>query len=210
MAHRGRLNVLAHVLRLPYAQIMAEFEGERAADVATRAPSDGTGDVKYHYGASNRRQMQVGPDEVRDVHVTLAAEPVATWSSSNPVVMGMHARAADGLRAPASTVRDPRGGLARPDPRRRVVRRPGRRRRDAEPAVAARLPHRRHAAPHRQQPGRLHHRPGRTRARRATRQRPGEGLRRPDRPRQRRRPRGLPGRGPDWRWRSARASHATS
>ena len=31
MAHRGRLNVLAHVLRLPYAQIMAEFEGERAA-----------------------------------------------------------------------------------------------------------------------------------------------------------------------------------
>jgi 2-oxoglutarate dehydrogenase E1 component len=111
MAHRGRLNVLAHVLRLPYAQIMAEFEGERAADVATRAPADGTGDVKYHYGASNRRQMQVGPDEARDVHVTLLPNP-SHLEFVDPVVLGRTRALQTGYQAPASTVRDPRGGLA--------------------------------------------------------------------------------------------------
>jgi 2-oxoglutarate dehydrogenase E1 component len=44
MAHRGRLNVLAHVLGMPYEEIIAKFEGKHAQ----RA---GTGDVKYHLGA---------------------------------------------------------------------------------------------------------------------------------------------------------------
>src|SRR5919201_6252549 len=54
MAHRGRLNVLAHVLGKPYERILAEFEGHGPARRV--APSEGTdegwtGDVKYHAGA---------------------------------------------------------------------------------------------------------------------------------------------------------------
>ena len=52
MAHRGRLNVLAHVLRRPYRDIFAEFEGEHALDVETLRPDHGSGDVKYHHAAN--------------------------------------------------------------------------------------------------------------------------------------------------------------
>ena len=54
MAHRGRLNVLTHILGKPYAAIIAAFEGSMARSTA---PSDSssdngvTGDVKYHLGA---------------------------------------------------------------------------------------------------------------------------------------------------------------
>ena len=54
MAHRGRLNVLAHILGKPYAAIIAAFEGSKARSAS---PSDSssdngvTGDVKYHLGA---------------------------------------------------------------------------------------------------------------------------------------------------------------
>ena len=51
MAHRGRLNVLAHVLRRPYASILAEFEGGRRVEIEEQLPESGTGDVKYHHGA---------------------------------------------------------------------------------------------------------------------------------------------------------------
>ncbi len=80
------------------------------------------------------------------------------------------------------------------DPRRRGLPRPGRRGRDAQPAVARRLPRRRHAARDREQPGRLHD--GRARlALDALLVRPRQGLRHPDHPRQRRRRRRLPQRG---------------
>src|SRR5919204_4529655 len=46
MAHRGRLNVLAHVIGLPYESILREFEGERTLDAVTADPEGGTGDVK--------------------------------------------------------------------------------------------------------------------------------------------------------------------
>ena len=52
MAHRGRLNVLAHTVGRPYEAIIAEFEGEQSMDVDTAMPEGGTGDVKYHYGAA--------------------------------------------------------------------------------------------------------------------------------------------------------------
>ena len=52
MAHRGRLNVLAHTVGRPYEAVLAEFEGEQTLGVETAAPEGGTGDVKYHYGAS--------------------------------------------------------------------------------------------------------------------------------------------------------------
>ena len=52
MAHRGRLNVLAHILEKPYATIFEEFE-ERRADANA---ADTTGDVKYHLGARGTRE----------------------------------------------------------------------------------------------------------------------------------------------------------
>ena len=51
MAHRGRLNVLAHTIGMPYEQILREFEGERTIDVVAADAEGGTGDVKYHLGA---------------------------------------------------------------------------------------------------------------------------------------------------------------
>src|SRR5207248_76150 len=59
MAHRGRLNVLAHVLGKPYARILAEFEGREPTGRGTRSESvdaGWAGDVKYHAGA--RRAIQ--------------------------------------------------------------------------------------------------------------------------------------------------------
>src|SRR5207253_1857971 len=55
MAHRGRINVLAHTLGKPYASIFEEFEGKHAT---TNAVSE-TGDVKYHLGASGTRHIIV-------------------------------------------------------------------------------------------------------------------------------------------------------
>jgi 2-oxoglutarate decarboxylase len=51
MAHRGRLNVLAHNLGRPYETIFAEFEGSSTLEPITTLPQGGTGDVKYHHGA---------------------------------------------------------------------------------------------------------------------------------------------------------------
>ena len=71
MAHRGRLNVLAHTRRAPLRVVLAEFEGEQTLDVDTAAPEGGTGDVKYHYGASGTYQTLGG----KGVTVTLSPEP---------------------------------------------------------------------------------------------------------------------------------------
>ena len=54
MAHRGRLNVLAHTIGLPYEQIIREFEGERTIEVVASDAEGGTGDVKYHLGRRGR------------------------------------------------------------------------------------------------------------------------------------------------------------
>src|SRR5215204_1286780 len=51
MAHRGRLNVLAHNLGRPYETIFAEFEGASTLEAVTSLPQGGTGDVKYHHGS---------------------------------------------------------------------------------------------------------------------------------------------------------------
>ena len=59
MAHRGRLNVLAHVLHRTYASILAEFEGRPASEVAADLPEGGFGDVKYHHGAHAQREIPV-------------------------------------------------------------------------------------------------------------------------------------------------------
>src|SRR3954462_5807262 len=51
MAHRGRLNVLAHTVGRPYDVILREFEGERLLEAVGSDPEGGSGDVKYPLGA---------------------------------------------------------------------------------------------------------------------------------------------------------------
>ncbi len=86
MAHRGRLNVLAHVLGKPYAQILAEFKDPVQARTGTgyRIDLGWTGDVKYHAGAL--RQVD------GDTQVSMAPNP-SHLEFVNPVIEGM-ARAA--------------------------------------------------------------------------------------------------------------------
>jgi 2-oxoglutarate dehydrogenase E1 component len=57
MAHRGRLNVLAHNLGRTYGSIFAEFEGSSTLEPITTIPLGGTGDVKYHHGAQGSYQL---------------------------------------------------------------------------------------------------------------------------------------------------------
>jgi len=92
MAHRGRLNVLAHILHKPYAEILQEFRDAPGEDHPVREYLGWTGDVKYHAGAS--RALANG--NLVDLVVTMAPNP-SHLEHVNPVVAGM-ARAA-GTRA---------------------------------------------------------------------------------------------------------------
>jgi 2-oxoglutarate dehydrogenase E1 component len=78
MPHRGRLNVLAAVMGKPYKVIFHEFQG------GTSLPSDiaGSGDVKYHMGASADRSF-----DGNNVHLSLTANP-SHLEIVNPVVLG--------------------------------------------------------------------------------------------------------------------------
>jgi 2-oxoglutarate dehydrogenase E1 component len=82
MAHRGRLNVLAHVIGLPYETLLREFEGERTLEAVTADPEGGSGDVKYHLGAEGTRATPAG-----EITVTLAANP-SHLEVVDPVVEG--------------------------------------------------------------------------------------------------------------------------
>jgi 2-oxoglutarate dehydrogenase E1 component len=77
MAHRGRLTVLAHVLGVPYADLIAKFEGRHALTA-------GTGDVKYHLGAEGTYATRSG----EPLTVVLAPNP-SHLEFVNPVVEGM-------------------------------------------------------------------------------------------------------------------------
>tara|TARA_R100000149_G_scaffold6334_2_gene1743 strand:+ start:7573 stop:10656 length:3084 start_codon:yes stop_codon:yes gene_type:complete len=78
MAHRGRLNVLSAVMGKPYRAIFHEFQG------GSSMPSDieGSGDVKYHMGASSDRSF-----DDNTVHLSLTANP-SHLEIVNPVVLG--------------------------------------------------------------------------------------------------------------------------
>jgi 2-oxoglutarate dehydrogenase E1 component len=104
MAHRGRLNVLAHVLDKPYSKIFSEFQQPDRGESSSAAsiPGDAwVGDVKYHLGV---RGFQL-PDEEADqqVLVNLAPNP-SHLEHVNPVVEGM-ARAAQEERDEAGPPR---------------------------------------------------------------------------------------------------------
>ncbi len=97
MAHRGRLNVLAHVLDKKYKHIFGEFQQpERGEGTAVAESSGGgwVGDVKYHLGI---RGFQLADEEADEkVLVNLAPNP-SHLEHVNPVVEGM-ARAAQETR----------------------------------------------------------------------------------------------------------------
>ncbi|MTI03057.1 2-oxoglutarate dehydrogenase E1 component [Roseibium sp. RKSG952] len=78
MPHRGRLNILANVMGKPYRAIFNEFQGGsfKPEDV------DGSGDVKYHLGASSDREF-----DGNSVHLSLTANP-SHLEAVNPVVLG--------------------------------------------------------------------------------------------------------------------------
>ena len=78
MPHRGRLSVLANVMGKPYRAIFNEFQGGsfKPEDV------DGSGDVKYHLGASSDREF-----DGNMVHLSLTANP-SHLEAVNPVVLG--------------------------------------------------------------------------------------------------------------------------
>ena len=78
MPHRGRLNVLGAVMGKPYHHIFHEFQG------GSITPEDvaGSGDVKYHLGASSDREF-----DGNKVHLSLAANP-SHLEAVNPVVLG--------------------------------------------------------------------------------------------------------------------------
>ncbi len=95
MAHRGRINVLAHILGKPYETIFEEFEGQHPA---TNAESE-TGDVKYHLGARGSRKTTAGGD----MRVVLIPNP-SHLEFVNPVLQGVARAGQD--RAAGSSGRD--------------------------------------------------------------------------------------------------------
>src|SRR5215472_339899 len=98
MAHRGRLNVLAHVLGKPYAAILAEFSHVKHEAGVPLSDSFGhgwTGDVKYHLGAEHL----FGKDAQVGLNVLLAPNP-SHLEFVNPVIEGM-TRAAQEIRSVA-------------------------------------------------------------------------------------------------------------
>jgi 2-oxoglutarate dehydrogenase E1 component len=105
MAHRGRLNVLAHVIGRPYETILREFEGERMLEAISADSEGGTGDVKYHLGAHGRRVTPSG-----EINVTLAANP-SHLEAVNPVVEG-RTRADQTDRSTREGLHDPSVALA--------------------------------------------------------------------------------------------------
>src|SRR5215208_6077108 len=100
MAHRGRLNVLAHTIGRPYEAILREFEGERTIAAVAADPEGGTGDVKYHVGARGVRRTRAG-----DITVTLSSNP-SHLEAVNPVVEGL-TRAKQTDRGGAQAVHQP-------------------------------------------------------------------------------------------------------
>jgi 2-oxoglutarate dehydrogenase E1 component len=92
MSHRGRLNVIIHVARRPAAEVFAEFE-----DVDPRSVL-GSGDVKYHIGATGEYVTKSG----KKIHIHLASNP-SHLEAVDPVTVGRtrakQDRAGEGGRA---------------------------------------------------------------------------------------------------------------
>ena len=80
MPHRGRLNVLANIVGKPYSQIFGEFEGN-----LNPSQAHGSGDVKYHLGATGNYIQMFGDN---DIQVSLVANP-SHLEAVDPVLEGL-------------------------------------------------------------------------------------------------------------------------
>ncbi len=78
MPHRGRLNTLVHVLHKGYQALFSEFQGKPSHPEEMR----GSGDVKYHLGASADREF-----DGNVIHLSLSSNP-SHLEAVNPVVLG--------------------------------------------------------------------------------------------------------------------------
>jgi 2-oxoglutarate dehydrogenase E1 component len=78
MPHRGRLNVLTQVMGKPHRALFHEFKGGSA----TPDEIEGSGDVKYHLGASSDREF-----DGNRVHLSLTANP-SHLEIVDPVTLG--------------------------------------------------------------------------------------------------------------------------
>ncbi len=101
MAHRGRLNVLAHVMRKSYAHILSEFREAQGAQ-PFREDLGWTGDVKYHAGARARVREE---DSAPEVVISMPPNP-SHLEFVNPVVVGMARAACTDTSAPGQPVVD--------------------------------------------------------------------------------------------------------
>lgn len=111
MAHRGRLNVLAHVLGKPYEKIFSEFHDAPNKDLVPSEGSVGinfgwTGDVKYHLGAD--REIK---ENTVEATITLANNP-SHLEFVNPVVEGFARAAQDDRSKPGYPVQDKNKAMA--------------------------------------------------------------------------------------------------
>ena len=82
MAHRGRLAVIAHVVNMPYEELLGEFEAAHQRGDVT-SDNDVTGDVKYHHGATGVYTTENG----KQIMVTLQHNP-SHLEAVDPVVEG--------------------------------------------------------------------------------------------------------------------------
>jgi 2-oxoglutarate dehydrogenase E1 component len=104
MAHRGRLNVLTHVLEKPYELMISGFAG--ATHPHPLSEDDLTGDVKYHMGWRDTRT--IGENEVR---ITLSPNP-SHLEFVDPVVVGMARAGQDDTSNPGPPQLEPDAALA--------------------------------------------------------------------------------------------------
>ncbi len=108
MAHRGRLNVLAHVMGKPYEAVLAGFKKLTPDEVREfySEPTDHSGDVKYHLGWEKIHDANNG----HQVRITLVPNP-SHLEAVNPVVEGRARAAQDERTLRGEPVQNPKYAL---------------------------------------------------------------------------------------------------
>ena len=101
MAHRGRLNVLAHVLNKPYVHLLAAFKDARR-NTSLHAELGWTGDVRYHSGAE--RKLSEGT--AASISISMAPNP-SHLEFIDPVIEGMARAAGTRVERPGAPTFDP-------------------------------------------------------------------------------------------------------
>ncbi len=114
MAHRGRLNVLAHVLGRPYTEVLADFETSKRGQefpISSRHHLGWTGDVKYHEGGE--RTVNNGEQEATAHRLTVHLAPNPSHLEFvNPVVEGRTRAAQESRDKPGTPLQDVLRALA--------------------------------------------------------------------------------------------------